>query len=182
MKQEIIDLIEQAKQGSQKAFAELYYKYKQMVWFTVYNVVKNQDVADDITSIVFTKAYEKLQSYVNHISFEMWLKTIAVNSAIDFIRRTKKEQLNTYTDDEDCKIQLSESDMSPEDKLILNEKIKLVEQFLPTLKKKYRELIELRINNVSYKDIATKLAISENTVKSMLNKARQHLKQKISSV
>lgn len=182
MKQEIIDLIEQAKQGSQKAFAELYYKYKQMVWFTVYNIVKNQDVADDITSVVFTKAYEKLQSYINHISFEMWLKTIAVNSAIDFIRRTKKEQSNTYTDDEDCKIQLSESDMSPEDKLILNEKIKLVEHFLPTLKKKYRELIELRINNVSYKDIAAKLAISENTVKSMLNKARQHLKQKISNV
>lgn len=182
MKQEIIELVEQAKSGSQKAFTELYYRYKQTIWFTIYNVVKNQDVADDITSIVFTKAYEKLQSYVNHISFEMWLKTIAVNSAIDFIRRTKKEQSNTYTDDENCTIQLSETDMSPEDKLILQEKLKLVEKALPLLKKKYRDLIELRMNGMSYKDMSEKLAINENTIKSMLNKARQKLKQKISII
>ena len=182
MQQEIIELVEQAKSGSQKAFAELYYRYKQTIWFTIYNVVKNQDVADDITSIVFTKAYEKLQSYVNHISFEMWLKTIAVNSAIDFIRRTKKEQSNTYTDDENCTIQLSETDMSPEDKLILQEKLKLVEKALHLLKKKYRDLIELRMNGMSYKDMSEKLAINENTIKSMLNKARQKLKQKISVI
>lgn len=74
MTQEIIDLIEQAKKGSQKAFSELYYRYKSNIWYTILNVVKNTDVADDLTSIVFTKAYEKLSTYVNHISFEMWLK------------------------------------------------------------------------------------------------------------
>ena len=181
MKQEIIDLIEQAKQGSQKAFAKLYYTYKPTIWFTVYNVVKNTDVADDITSVVFTKAYEKLQTYVNHISFEMWLKTIAVNSSIDFIRRTKKEQLNAYTDDENCTIQLKEAERSPEEELIMQEKIKVIQEVLPTMKKKYRDLIQARIEGLSYKDISEKLAINENTVKSMLNKARNKLRQKIAN-
>lgn len=180
MKQEIIELVEQAKKGSQKAFATLYHTYRQTIWFTIFNVVKNIDVADDITSIVFTKAYEKLESYVDHISFEMWLKTIAVNASIDFIRRTKKERENRYVDDEECNIQLSDSNMSPEDDYVLKEKVNLIYKILPTLKKKYRDLIECRMQGMSYKDMSIKLAINESSIKSALNKARQKLKQKLS--
>ena len=49
---------------------------------------------------------------------------------------------------------------------------------IPTLKTKYRELINARIEGLSYKDIAEKLAMDELTVKSELNKARQKLRQK----
>ena len=51
---------------------------------------------------------------------------------------------------------------------------------IPTLKKQYRELLQARIEGMSYKDIAEKLAIDELTVKCNLNKARNVLKQKIS--
>lgn len=178
MTQEIIDLIEQAKKGSQKAFSELYYRYKSNIWYTILNVVKNTDVADDLTSIVFTKAYEKLSTYVNHISFEMWLKTIAVNASIDYIRRNKKEQLNNYVDEDESPIQLSDLEKSPEENLILKEKLDIVLQAIPTLKKKYRDLINARIDGMSYKEIANKLAMNELAVKGDLNKARQKLKQK----
>ena len=178
MTQEIIDLIEQAKKGSQKAFSELYHRYKSNIWYTILNVVKNTDVADDLTSIVFTKAYEKLSTYVNHISFEMWLKTIAVNASIDYIRRNKKEQLNNYVDEDESPIQLSDLEKSPEENLILKEKLDIVLQAIPTLKKKYRDLINARIDGMSYKEIANKLAMNELAVKGDLNKARQKLKQK----
>lgn len=178
MTQEIIDLIEQAKKGSQKAFSELYYRYKSNIWYTILNVVKNTDVADDLTSIVFTKAYEKLSMYTQHISFNMWLKTIAVNASIDYIRRNKKEQLNNYVDEDENPIQLSALERSPEEDLILKEKLDIVLQAIPTLKKKYRDLINARIDGMSYKEIANKLAMNELAVKGDLNKARQKLKQK----
>lgn len=178
MTQEIIDLIEQAKKGSQKAFSELYYRYKSNIWYTILNVVKNTDVADDLTSVVFTKAYEKLSMYTQHISFNMWLKTIAVNASIDYIRRNKKEQLNNYVDEDENPIQLSALERSPEEDLILKEKLDIVLQAIPTLKKKYRDLINARIDGMSYKEIASKLAMNELAVKGDLNKARQKLKQK----
>ena len=128
MTQEIIDLVEQAKNGSQLAFTKLYNTYNKMVWFTIFNIVKNSDVTDDLVSIVFTKAYKKLDSYVNHISFEMWLKTIAVNASIDYIRRNKKEQLNNYVDEDESPIQLSDLEKSPEENLILKEKLDIVLQ------------------------------------------------------
>ena len=178
MTEELINLVEQAKSGSERAFNKLYSQYKQTIWFTVYNIVKNRDIADDLVSVVFTKAYMKMASYVNHISFEMWLKTIAVNSSIDYIRRMKKEQLNNYVDDEESTIQLQDVERSPEEDLVLKEKLKIVLEAIPTLKTKYRELITARMEGLSYKDIAEKLAMDELTVKSELNKARQKLKQK----
>lgn len=178
MTQEIIDLVEQAKQGSQKAFSKLYDKYKTDIWYTIMGVVKNIDVADDLTSVVFTKAYEKLSMYTQHISFNMWLKTIAVNASIDYIRRNKKEQLNNYVDEDENPIQLSALEKSPEEDLILKEKLDIVLQAIPTLKKKYRDLINARIDGLSYKEIASKLAMNELAVKGDLNKARQKLKQK----
>ena len=92
MKQEIINLVEQARNNEERAFTTLYNKYYTTVWFTVYNIVKNRDVTEDLISIVFTKAFKKLDLYTEHISFEMWLKTIAVNSSIDYIRKMKNEK------------------------------------------------------------------------------------------
>lgn len=178
MTQEVINLVEQAKNGSERAFNKLYDKYYNTIWFTVYNIVKNRDVTEDLISVVFTKAYLKRESYTEHVSYEMWLKTIAVNSAIDYIRRMKNEQLNNYIDDEDNTIQLSDVVNSPEEELVLKEKLKLTLEAIPTLKKKYRDLIHARIEGKSYKDIAEQLAMNELTVKSELNKARKLLKQK----
>ena len=178
MTQEIIDLVEQAKNGSERAFSKLYKKYYNTIWFTIYNIVKNRDVTEDLISIVFTKAYLKRESYTEHISYEMWLKTIAIHSSIDYIRRMKNEQLNNYIDDEDNTIQLPDVVNSPEEEMVLKEKLKLTLEAIPTLKKKHRDLIQARMEGLSYKEIGEKLAMNELTVKSELNKARSKLKQK----
>ena len=182
MKEELKLLIEQARDGSEKAFSKLYHTYEKTVWFTIFNVVKNSDIADDLTSVVFTKVYEKLSSYVEHISFEMWLKTIAINTSIDYIRRAKKEQLNNYIDDEDNTIQLDGKERSPEDEMILQESVTNIMNSIPLLRKKYRDLINARLEGKSYHQISEELAIPETTVKACLNKARARLKQLVTNI
>ena len=182
MDAEIIKLVEEAKNKSEKAFTKLYNKYQKTIWFTIYSIVKNVDVTDDLVSSVFTKAYIKLDSYTNYISFEMWLKTIAVNSAIDYIRKYKYEQLNNYVDDEDYKIQLNDLNRNPEEDTVLKEQTRIVLETIPTLKKKYRDLIEAKLDGLSYKDMSKKFNKTESTIKSLLNKARQTLKRKINNI
>lgn len=175
-------LIEQVKQGNVKAFNNLYHKYKDTVWTAAYFVVKNKDIADDITSIVFTKAWYKRETFVDNISLKMWLKTIATNSAIDYIRRTKKEQLNAYIDDDNSFIQVRDSENSPEEAMLASEKLKIVLGLIPKMKKKYRDVLTYRIEGKSYKQIAELLDSNELAVKSDLNKARQHLRKMYESV
>lgn len=170
-------LVEQARNGSEKAFNELYRRYKQFVWYNAQKIVRNEDASDDITSQVFTKVYLRLSSFTEHISFEMWLKTITVNTAIDYIRRNKKEDLNNYIDDDDCKIQLADNERSPEEDFIFKQNVDIVMECIPRLKKKYRDLIYAKMDGKTYQQIAEELAIPEATVKTRLVKARRRLRQ-----
>ena len=178
MKREDEDLlIQQAKLGKQDAFTELYDRHHKLIRYIIYDIVKNEDVADDLLSVTFTKAFSRLESYVNPISFEMWLKTIAVNASIDYIRRTKKEQLNNYIDDDEYAGQLDSNTKSPEEQMILNQNVEVIMKCIPLLRKKYRDLIYARLDGKSYHQISEELAIPEATVKTCLNKARAKLRQ-----
>lgn len=175
----VFELVKQAKEGKQLAFTKLYNKYKTCIYNTVYFIVRNKDAADDLVSTTFIKAFQRLDSYVNNISFEMWLKTIAINSSIDYIRHYKKEKANQFIDDEDNYIQLSSSaDYSPEEVFIGKETDSRLTTAMSRLKWKYRNIIELRTTqNMSYKQMSEELGISESQVKTLLNKARGKLKE-----
>ena len=177
MKEEEKLLVEQARNGSKVAFNTLYNKYKKTVWFTAYKIVHNEDAADDIVSMVFTKVYLRLDTYTSHISFEMWIKTITINTAIDYIRRNKKEHLNNYIDDEDCKLQLSGLEDSPEDEFISKQNLDIVMKCVAKLKKQHRDLISMRLEGKTYPQIAEELALPEMTIRNRMSKARRRLKQ-----
>lgn len=170
-------LVDQARNGSELAFNKLYYKYKGKVWKTAYSIVRNEDVADDIVSVVFTKVYTRISTFTEHISFNMWVKTITINSAIDYIRRTKNEQLNHYIDDEESKLQLSGTDSSPEENYIARQDLEVAERCINKLKKKYRDLLNARLSGKSYAEIAEEFAMPELTVRGIIVKARKRLRQ-----
>lgn len=177
MKEDEKLLIEQARNGSELAFNKLYYKYKDKVRLTAYNIVHNEDVADDIVSTVFTKVYTRISTFTEHISFAMWIKTITINSAIDYIRRNKKEHLNNYIDDEESHIQLTETSNSPEEDYIAKQDLDIVYDCISRLKKKYRDLLTARINGKSYAELAEEFAMPEITIRTIVGKARRRLKQ-----
>jgi len=176
-------LIDQAKEGIEGSFGKLFDRYYNTIKYTIYNIVKNKDVTDDLISITFTKAFKKIATYTNPISFEMWLKTIAINTAIDFIRKSKNEKQNDYIDDAEDPKNLSSPlksfAPSAEDEMILKEDYNKLMECMATLRYNYRNILKLRyIDGLSYKDIASTLNVPESTVKSDLFKARVRLKNK----
>lgn len=56
-RQQLFDLIKQAKEGKQSAFTKLYEKYNRIIYSTIYRIVNNKDAADDLLSVTFTKAF-----------------------------------------------------------------------------------------------------------------------------
>lgn len=174
------ELLEKIKTGDQVAFTTFYNKYYDPIYIVIYNIVKNKDVADDLISVAFTKAYLRSSTYINQISPYMWLKTIATNTAIDFLRKNKKETNNKYVDDEANYIQLSSSDYySPERILEYEETQNTVSNAMMKLKSRHREVLEKKFAGLTYKQIAEETGVSEAIVKSSLNKARTKLKKLI---
>ena len=89
---------------------------------------------------------------------------------------------NNYIDDEESTIQLSELSASPEDENIAKENVEIIMKSLPKLRKRYRDLIQARIDGKSYKQISYELDIPESTLKSTLSKARVRLKEIINKI
>jgi RNA polymerase sigma factor (sigma-70 family) len=170
------DAIELAKTGSQKAFTLLYNTHYKAVYNSVFNIVKNRDVADDLTSETFLKAFKNIEKFTRDISFEMWLKTIANHHSIDFIRSGKRSQNNLYIDDEDSSEFIHTDNSNPEKDLIKKEEDINLEKALSRLSSRAREVLTYRFRDeLTYQEIADKLGLSIGTIKHYIHRYKSKI-------
>ena len=80
-------LINQAREGDQKAFESLLNKYRNLVYHVMIKMVGNSQEAEDLTQEAFIKAFNALASFNEEFAFSTWLMKIATNNCIDFIRK-----------------------------------------------------------------------------------------------
>ncbi len=179
-KEELFEVIKDAKTGSQKAFSILYKTIYNQVYNHVFSLVRNKEDAEDITSESIAKAFTKIHRYENNISFLMWMKTIAVNTVIDFVRRKHMNVINNSVDmDGDCSDLTSRYDLSPEDSYINLERRAIVEKNVDRLNGTAKQVVLNRYTHgLSYKEIAKKLGLSIGTVKAHISKTTKKIKPK----
>lgn len=170
-------VVSRAKDGDQKAYAELMQRYKDSIYFMALKMVNNKDDAMDLTVETFGKAFENLEKYKPDFAFSTWLFRIATNNCIDFIRKKRLNvvSLNSLTDQEgeERQFEVRSESLNPEESSIKkqeNEKLKNIVEQLPA---RYRTLITLRyFEEQSYEEIAQQLDLPLGTVKAQLFRAR----------
>lgn len=177
-------LVQQALEGDQRAFGELLERYRDSVYFTLLKMVNNKDDADDLTIEAFGKAFKRLHQYSPAYAFSTWLFKIASNNCIDFMRSKKVRPTfsldRTIENDEggEISIDVKADSLTPEERIIKKQKIKLMHEIVTKLKPRYRSLIEMRyFNEMSYDEISQELGIPLGTVKAQLFRAREFLLQ-----
>jgi RNA polymerase sigma-70 factor (ECF subfamily) len=168
--------------GNQKAYAMLMDRYRDSIYFMLLKMVKNKEDADDLTIEAFGKAFKRLHQYSPQFAFSTWLFKIATNNSIDFLR---KKKTNTFSIDKgiegeegEYQIDVKSDGLTPEEKFLKKEKIKMMRIVVEKLKPRYRQLIELRyFEELSYDEIAKRLEMPIGTVKAQLFRAREFLQE-----
>lgn len=176
-----LELVEQARQGKQAAYAELMDRYRDSIYYMMLKMVRNADDADDLTIEAFGKAFSRLDQYSPSFAFSTWLYKIASNNSIDFIRK-KRIQVTSmdsgYVNDDGERIQVDAkaSTMNPEESIIHGQKVIHMRMLVSKLKPRYRVLVEKRyFDELSYEEIAEELQLPLGTVKAQLFRARDFL-------
>lgn len=150
---------------------ELMTAYGKEVWNYAYSITRKRDLADDIAQEVFIKVYRHINAFRRDASVKTWLLTITRNTAIDFQRSAffRKVTLSDWLEERGERRSVEQEAM---EKFAVNEMWKMVLK-LPT---KYREAIILFAHHqLSMKEMADVLGVTEGTVKSRLFHARQKL-------
>jgi len=177
---EDMELVHKAIAGDQYAYSLLMGRYKDSINYMLLKMVHNRDDADDLTIEAFGKAFLNLEKYTPDYAFSTWLFRIALNNAIDFIRKKKLHTLSLDDDnDESSKYAFSKMKtgaLDPEEIVIKDQRALLMRTILDELNPKYKTLLELRyFDELSYDEIAEKLNMPLGTVKAQLFRARNFL-------
>ena len=91
-------LAERVCQGDLSAFQGLVDQFKKKVYFLAYDIVGDHHEAEDVSQEVFIKVYRSLGSFRRDAKMSSWIYQIAVNSAIDLLRKRKAKPSVTLED------------------------------------------------------------------------------------
>ncbi len=139
--------------------------------------IPDRDSAQEVLQEGFIKVFDKIGAFDHKGSLEGWIRRIVVNTAIDHIRKSKKDPFRTDQDD-DFKLGASDPMVEMEELQLLELKAELAMEAIQQLSPAYRTVFSLYVlEDYSHKEIAEKLGISEGTSKSNLAKAKMNLQR-----
>ena len=175
-------LIAELCEGDETAFAALVEKYKRMVYRIAMQITQNHADADDVMQESFIKAYRSIHTFRQDAAFETWLYRIAVNEALNFVKR--RDRRREYAFDEETEAAIDPVTLrkaqEAQDPHLLAEKAELrhwVTKAVNSLSLKHRTVVHLHeFEGLTHAEIAAILNCSEGTVRSRLHYARKKLR------
>jgi RNA polymerase sigma factor (sigma-70 family) len=164
--EEIILIINQ--ENSSKYFEILYNRYYSKVLDKCYSLVKNRSLSEELAEDIFSKTFEKLSSFKNLSSFSSWLYSLSYNHCIDYLRLKKKLHYPEWQREHELPEIIDEAEENMND--IDFDKMMSILEMIHTEEK---ALILMKYqDNISMKEIAQSLRISEDATKMRLKRAR----------
>jgi RNA polymerase sigma-70 factor, ECF subfamily len=166
-------LLEQMARGDEEAFAEIYRRYKNVIYGFVYRMTRDAGATEDITQECFVFLIERPSQYDQHLgSLTTFLCSVARRRVLNLLRR--KYRSDVQLDDQD--FEWAHGDGDPLASLLSTERVEKLEEGIMRLTVDQREVLILReFHELSYGEIAAVTQTEMATVKTRLYRARQAL-------
>ena len=149
----------------------LYYNFSKTIFAQIRRYLPNKADAEDILQETFIKVYTNINDYNGTGSFEGWLKRIAINLSLNYIK-SKQKFTNDFDSIDNLAIESIASSFNSSSELNTEDIFKIVD-LLPDQKKLIFKLYD--VDGYSHKEIAEMLQITEAGSRSQLAKARAML-------
>ncbi len=166
--------------GNRMSFEILVQRWEKSIYILINNSVRNQDEAMDLTQEVFFKAFKGLHRFKGESSFKTWLYRIAINTAIDYRRKSGRRQ--SIDDSEGIENGIYEKEISFFDNSNIenDEKHTIVREALKNIPKKQRVVILLKeYSDLTFEEISSVISSPVSTVKSRLYKGLENMRSHI---
>lgn len=174
--------------AGEKEFYEIFVRRNnQKLYRVIRSYIKDEAEIEDIMQDSYVKAFTKLHQFKLESSFSTWLIRIAINETLARLKgKGKLYSLNNQSDNLNSD-RLSEipddKQLNPQEKMIRNEAKELLENAIDNLDTKYKTVYMMKeVEEMSIKEIATVLELTEVNVKVRLHRSKEMLKEKLYEV
>ena len=171
-------LVERFQNGEISAFDEIVDRYRIYVYRLAYHFSHNMEDAYDISQDVFIKVFKSLGNLRNCSFFNTWMRRVALNTCIDYLRQRPDKQVLVDLSYLNYKHIAANHSDSPDGPIEACELGKMILKAVDQLPKKQRKAFILyHYEDLSIEEIAKTLNRSQGTVKAHLFKARRNLRK-----
>jgi len=178
------DLIHLYVGGDEAGLVELLRRYQAKIYTSIYLLVKDEYLAEDIFQDAFIKVINTLRAgkYNEEGKFLPWVTRIAHNLVIDHFRREKRAPMINNGDDFDIFEVLGNYDESTEDRLVREQTHKDLKALIHLLPEEQKEVLIMRhFGDMSFKEIADVTQVSINTALGRMRYALNNLRKMMQS-
>jgi RNA polymerase sigma factor (sigma-70 family) len=159
-------LVHQYIDGNTEALSTLVTRYKDKIYTSIYLLVKDKYLAEDLFQDVFIRIIDTLKGgrYTDEGKFLPWALRIAHNMCVDHFRKVKRSPSIKTSDDRDIFEVLNFNEPSPEQKMMQSQSHDKIRKMIDLLPDDQREVIIMRhYADLSFKEIAELTNCSINT-------------------
>lgn len=160
------ELVREFIAGNDHAFATLLDRHKSRIFTTIYLIVKDRAVAEDLFQDVMIKVVKMIRAgkYNEEGKFLPWVVRIARNLSIDYFRKEQRTPLQRENDKFDIFNIIPQQEPSIEQCIIKDENARYVRELIQRLPDKQKEVLIMRhYGELSFKEIAKLTDVSINT-------------------
>jgi RNA polymerase sigma-70 factor, ECF subfamily len=178
-----VELVRAYRTGDTHAFEELHRRYVASIYRLVRRKLGDALLAEDIAQETFMKALRMMDRVDENFNFGGWVHTVARNLCFDELRRRQRDlraESPDQQEDDELMANLPSTAKAFDPVLVQesNETRRQVWQVAQRLPEKYRLVLTLReLQDLSYRQIARTLKMSESAVETLLYRARLRFKE-----
>lgn len=175
---DITFLLEGCAANNEKAQLMVYNKYYKAMFNVSYRIVNDRALAEDIMQESFLKAFSKLNSFSGAGTFGSWLKKIVINNSINELKKSTKYRIEPL--DENTEI---EDDSDEETISYSSIKAEKILETIQSLKSNYKIILTLFfIEGYDLEEITSILNISNENCRTMMSRAKESLRKKLTQL
>lgn len=179
------EAVKLAKEGDNRGYDFLYTQTYQKNYYVALRYMKQEDAAMDVLQDAYIKAFNNLSQLQNPEKFQGWMARIVATKALDELKKTKVSlfsQVNTEDEEISMEELLEDQRIDTRPDLVIDqgETKRLVQEMIDSLSEEQKICIMMfYVEELSVKEIAETLQVSENTVKSRLKYGRKNIEGKV---
>ena len=177
-------LLDRLRSRDREAFRELVTSFHEMVFNLILRMVRNRELAEDLTQDTFIRVYQALPSFLGKSSLSTWLYRIAYNVAMNELARASHRYETTPFDElpaggRDARA-LRDEGVDVAGEIEEAEAVERINRLIDDLKPEQRWAMTLYYHDErTYREISDIMGIPIGTVKTLLYRARETLRERL---
>lgn len=163
-------IIEGCRRGDRRSQQQLFSRFYNYTMTIARRYMGSRDLAEEVVSDTFFKAFTKINLYEGSMPFQPWLRRIVINTAIDRLRSNIAEKISQDS--------LVQTELYEEPSIIADLTKEQIWAMLDHLPPGYRAVFNLAVvDGYTHEEVAESLGITVGASKSNLSRARQYLRR-----